>query len=236
MAALGRPLTVCERKWSFLCIQHIWNAESRFWAHRTRKTWTYCSESRARQQRLLKDWSIFCIKERPTLSIQNVGKILPSWYCLLYNLYYFKYLDHVFANLPFYTILVILLPTVLLWQSNPPHCSSLCSSVLPLGREQCLFSAYSDSVWISCTAVMIRDTAVGTTKKQHGSICLLPEGIFLILLITGCFLESSHASYLDIFVFNNMGTTSSVSSFLHLIKFSWWQIGLINWKQCVLLW
>lgn len=37
-----------------------------FWAHRTRKMWTYWSEFRARQQRLLKDWSIFCIKERPT--------------------------------------------------------------------------------------------------------------------------------------------------------------------------
>lgn len=104
----------------------------------------------------VKGLKYFRIKERPSLSIQNVGKTLPSWHCLLYNSYNFKYLNLVFANLPLYTILILLLTTVLLWWFNPPLCSSSCSCVLPLGREQCLFSAYSDSVWISCTAVIIR--------------------------------------------------------------------------------
>lgn len=66
--------------------------------------------------------------------------------------------------------------------------------------------------------------------------------MFLILLLkqtTGCFLESSCTSYLVfvfVFVFNSVDTTSSVSSWPHLIKLSWQQISLINWKQCVLPW
>lgn len=102
--------------------------------------------------------------------------------------------------------------------------------------EQCPCSAYSDSVWIPCTDVMLRDTAVGATKKQHSTTCFLVLGMFLISLTTGCSLESSCCSYLGMFVFDNADTTSSVSSLLHLIKFSWQQISLINWKQCVLLW